>query len=632
MKKKLASISENHPLEYFTDEINIPNQKLINEIIKYFEIGEGSRVFGPLEILNLLELQISFIKLNIQDGPKVISSLLNLPLNKLENHVFLGLILKWFGGYPVSNMNDDFDTTLKLIQKEFLNFDVDTPEKKFCRADEEERKKFLRLEIALNASLKHGINATEILEKLEKDENVKLYGQFDEMFYDFVKNEKILQFANNQDYLFAQSIYHYEFKTWLFDKKELEYGNEQQFRNLLSIKLFGEFLDSKNKMNKELERESILGSSFRKKQYYEAYPDLTSQINLFQREFEKYKFPFKNIFESNDSLKNKLFDEFSIAPLKPSFITFLRQFYSVDEYDSAIAEYHKRVGTTKSNQLVAANFYAVSDFEKDVFRIQDEFNDLCKTDDLHGKFYCPDLSLTELVKNCSYLDQRLEVLKKSIFDPATDKYKEVEIEANNMKILLDKFSPDIRGYIKSAIISDNENIFIYIRSIGKGSTDKNLVDKWTDIKGKLNGVLEHRVKLLNNDEKVKSGYRKTVKDSLPQILEDIFIDTSNSEKCLAILRNLESPVINESNIYIGKLKGIFPLWIKLLKSNKPSPLIDHFPDIVYKDLLNAKIKNLYLSKDASEFRKNYKRLENSGVESEIKFHLSQLSQNGNLGK
>ena len=74
------------------------------------------------------------------------------------------------------------------------------------------------------------------------------------------------------------------------------------------------------------------------------------------------------------------------------------------------------------------------------------------------------------------------------------------------------------------------------------------------------------------------------------------------------------------------------MWIKLLKTNKPLPLIDHFPDIVYKDLLNAKITNLNLSKDASEFRKNYKRLENSDIESEIKFHLSQFSQTGNLGE
>ena len=169
---------------------------------------------------------------------------------------------------------------------------------------------------------------------------------------------------------------------------------------------------------------------------------------------------------------------------------------------------------------MAANLYAVSDFEKDVFRIQDEFNNLCRTDDLHGKFYCPDLSHTELVKNCNYLDQRLEVLKKSVFDPTTDKYKEVEIEANNVKIVLKKLSSDIRGYVKNAIIADNENILICVRSIGKGSPEMAVIDKWIDIKGKFNGMLERET--MNNYEVVKSTHGKIIKESLPQKLEDIF--------------------------------------------------------------------------------------------------------------
>jgi regulatory protein YycI of two-component signal transduction system YycFG len=61
-------------------------------------------------------------------------------------------------------------------------------------------------------------------------------------------------------------------------------------------------------------------------------------------------------------------------------------------------------------------------------------------------------------------------------------------------------------------------------------------------------------------------------------------------------------------------------------------LIKHFKDTVYKDLLNQKVKGLNLTKDASEFRKEYVRLVNNNIELDIKTILSQYSQSGKLGK
>jgi len=55
-------------------------------------------------------------------------------------------------------------------------------------------------------------------------------------------------------------------------------------------------------------------------------------------------------------------------------------------------------------------------------------------------------------------------------------------------------------------------------------------------------------------------------------------------------------------------------------------------DKVYVKILNTKIKNLKLTSDASEFRKHYSRIYNSDYELQIKSLISQLSQNGKLGK
>lgn len=118
----------------------------------------------------------------------------------------------------------------------------------------------------------------------------------------------------------------------------------------------------------------------------------------------------------------------------------------------------------------------------------------------------------------------------------------------------------------------------------------------------------------------------------PQTFEELFYNPEHAEPCLSILRELQPPVIDAINNYIGKAKGVLPLWIKVLQKHEPKPLIKPFKDSVYKDLLNQKIKGLNLSNDASEFRKQYKRVENNNIEIDIKTILSQYSQSGKLGK
>jgi hypothetical protein len=122
------------------------------------------------------------------------------------------------------------------------------------------------------------------------------------------------------------------------------------------------------------------------------------------------------------------------------------------------------------------------------------------------------------------------------------------------------------------------------------------------------------------------------KQEIPKTFEELFYNPENAEPCLKILSDIQPPVIDAINNYIGKAKGVFPLWVRVLKNHKPEPLIKHFKDDIYKDLLNQKVKGLNLSKDASEFRKEYKRIKKDKIELDIKTILSQYSQRGKLGK
>jgi len=145
--------------------------------------------------------------------------------------------------------------------------------------------------------------------------------------------------------------------------------------------------------------------------------------------------------------------------------------------------------------------------------------------------------------------------------------------------------------------------------------------------------LELWIKKLNEKQINPTETKNKNKQDQPKTFEELFYNPAHAEICLSILRELEPPVIDAINNYIGKAKGVFPLWVNVLKNHKPEPLIKHFSDNkVYKDLLNDKVKGLSLTKDASEFRKQYKRLEYNKTELDIKVILSQYSQSGKLGK
>lgn len=106
-------------------------------------------------------------------------------------------------------------------------------------------------------------------------------------------------------------------------------------------------------------------------------------------------------------------------------------------------------------------------------------------------------------------------------------------------------------------------------------------------------------------------------------LKDLFCDEKDIERCFQVLRDLEKPFITADNKYIGKSKGIIPLWIKVLKNQKPKTLINtKLSDKEISIILNDSIDGLRLSKDASEFRKDYVLLEKNKIEIEIKTLLA----------
>jgi len=255
MDNDINSISANNELSFYTDKKNIPNQDLVKETTDYFESGQGARAFKPLYFLNLLDRQFQFMKDNIKDSDAVIQHIRDLPLNKLEQHILCGFLLKWTGGYPVNNLNEDFNNTLKQIQVEFLGYNEDTPEKEFCKANPETRKKFMMMGIALTNAINNNVSASAIMNAMPgKKLASKVYDTFDALYKDAATSGTFGEFGSKEDFIINQSVYNFKFNEWLLECKGWEYGNEEEYNKFLTKAFLIEFLNYDKQSNeKELE-------------------------------------------------------------------------------------------------------------------------------------------------------------------------------------------------------------------------------------------------------------------------------------------------------------------------------------------------------------------------------------------
>jgi hypothetical protein len=242
----LDDISSEYTLEHYKAKEVIPNQNLVNETITFYETGEGKGTITALEMLNLINKQQNFVMMNYNRSEVVVQHLKSLPLTDRKKHSLFGFLLKWFGGYPVNSLNEELNTTLKLIQAEFLSFKEDTPEKQYCRADQNMRNKFEKYGIALTSAINNGIDVGELLAAMEIGEPREIIFQnFNDLFTDATTSGLVEDFADKKGFLIAQAAYKYQFNVWLQEYKSWEYRNDEQYRELLTTNIFMEFLDHK---------------------------------------------------------------------------------------------------------------------------------------------------------------------------------------------------------------------------------------------------------------------------------------------------------------------------------------------------------------------------------------------------
>jgi hypothetical protein len=231
----LAPLSANHDLSWYLDPKNIPNQALPNDTIAFFHKGPRVGYMPPLVFLNFLQQQFDYVHVHMNDGPSIVEYFKGLPIDKDLLHILLAHLLKWYGGYPVNYMLAEQQATMKAIEKFFLAYPGDTPEKVFAKADMDFRHYLQKLEIAFNTSFQHGIPVEEILKAMPSHKKVdEHFASFDALFEAAKLYRAIGPFSKVHQEITTKAAINLGFNMWLTEFKGWEYRDEEGYTELLT--------------------------------------------------------------------------------------------------------------------------------------------------------------------------------------------------------------------------------------------------------------------------------------------------------------------------------------------------------------------------------------------------------------
>jgi len=245
MRNKWQQFSTNNSLEYFTNPDNIPNQKLVEATISWFTTGPGARVFEPSTLLNLLWGQQHYINTHYNNPKNVDAHLTTLPLSPLERHVLYGLIIKWYGGYPVNNMDVKMQAVLKGIEIAFLSFEENTPEKEFCKADMQTARQLRNLETLFNTHYRTGTPLGELEKQIFGNQDTTAPPRFKRFFdlYQYSLDSGLLprDISLREQGLQSAGL-ETRFQDWLIENRGWHYADVQGLLIHLTMENFTEFL------------------------------------------------------------------------------------------------------------------------------------------------------------------------------------------------------------------------------------------------------------------------------------------------------------------------------------------------------------------------------------------------------
>lgn len=128
----LSLLSSNESFDFYYNLLKNHDGDFVNETIKYFTSGPRAGYLEPLKFLNLWHKQWVYFEANWDRPYSVVEILKSLRLSEEQKHVLFGFILKFYGGYPVQRISANSASALRFLERAFLSYPGNSPEKMYA--------------------------------------------------------------------------------------------------------------------------------------------------------------------------------------------------------------------------------------------------------------------------------------------------------------------------------------------------------------------------------------------------------------------------------------------------------------------------------------------------------------------
>lgn len=218
-------------------------------------------------------------------------------------------------------LHDEQTATFKEIEKLFLAYPEETPEKEYCKIDTNRRNNLQKWGIALTTAANNNLDLKILLANMGQKKEAKKHYSFDTLFEEYQKATKFIMPESIPMYLLERSRYNFLFNVWLQDKRGWEYGNENQYTDLLTFENFEVFLQDENiKKERASYLNSLPENSFR---------IFTENFNSLRSSFRIKRKATKEDTEEIPRLKEGDIIEYNPPYTKPlEAFTLLTQYYA----------------------------------------------------------------------------------------------------------------------------------------------------------------------------------------------------------------------------------------------------------------------------------------------------------------
>lgn len=231
------------------------------------------------------------------------------------------------------------------------------------------------------------------------------------------------------------------------------------------------------------------------------------------------------------------------------------------------------------------------------------------------------------------LVQKNEPEKYELIKEVADSFKDIHLSKiiENIALSVEKYKTEYSkitsNAFKEVFLKEKIELYAYanIKSKRYGDYANQMFDKYQPV---FIEALEHWIKELNNLKALPPQQTEEPKpeQETPKTFDELFYNTDLVKPCIDILKELDPPLIDTDCNYIGKLKGVFCVWIDEMQRQG---IVKHYSDRkIFASLIPQKIKRFSI--DESMFGKYQSKAENlyrTDIKTKVsKIKLSQNSQ------